>query len=92
MKSRSAAVLLALLLIGVFGLGVFLLVAADDMPAPGLILCAVAAAFGLICFLPLTRRTRRPDPASELEEHRLRSLAEDQARRLRGEFDSYLHE
>lgn len=92
MKPRLASVLIALLLIAVFGFGLFLLIAAEDMPAPGLILCTLAVAIALIRFLPRFRRARRADVASELEEHRLHSLAEDHARRLRGEFDSHLHE
>ena len=42
MNTRVKALLFALTLTLVFGLGVFLLVVADEMPAPGLILMAIS--------------------------------------------------
>lgn len=90
MKHRLASVLIALLLIAVFGLGVFLLVAAEETPAPGLILMAVSG--GILVYRWVGRRgppqanSDDESPFAALEQAR-ESYDYDQERRRRDEFD-----
>lgn len=89
MSARITGFLFFIVLAVVFGLGAFLAINARDAPAPGLVLCFLALAVGLARFTP-SSRNRRPkgmDAGAEVEEHQLKTLAEDQARRNRGEFD-----
>lgn len=51
MKSRLASALFTALLIALFGFGVFLLVVAEDMPAPGLLLMTISGVLILSRFL-----------------------------------------
>lgn len=89
MSARITGFLFFTVLAVVFGLGAFLAINARDAPAPGLILCVLALAVGLVRFASSSRnhRATRTDAGAEIEEHQLKTLAEDQARRNRGEFD-----
>lgn len=90
MKPRLASVLVALLLIAVFGFGLFLLVAAEDMPAPGLILMAVSG--GIILYRLFGHSGRSMTSADDDDsfvgsEQARESYDYDVERRRRGEFD-----
>lgn len=89
MSARITGFLFFIVLAVVFGLGAFLVINAKDAPAPGLILCLVALIAGVAQFTSSRRSsgTMRMDAGAEVEEHQLKTLAEDQARRNRDEFD-----
>lgn len=94
MKPRLASVLVTLLLIAVFGLGVFLLIAADEMPAPGLIL--MAGSGGIILYRWFGRHghsmTSSDDEGPFVASEQAReSYDYDMERRRRGEFDAGSH-
>jgi hypothetical protein len=91
MKSRFSSVLVVLLLLAVFGLGVFLLVIAEEMPAPGLILMALSG--GAFLFRLFARGGARSAVGSSARNpfagsaQASESYDYDMERRRRGEFD-----
>lgn len=95
MKSRLASALVTAFLIALFGFGVFLLVVAEDMPAPGLLLMTISGV------LVLSRLLSRRNTANALRSPRksafsdsaqaLKSYDEDFERRQRGDFDMDTH-
>lgn len=92
MSARITGFLFFIVLAVVFGLGAFLVIAAHQMPAPGLILMGVSIAL-LIARLT-GRRAGRRDPvdsngAFEGSERARDSYQYDVERRQRGEFDAH---
>lgn len=92
MNTRFAGILFFTILAVVFGLGVFLLIAADEMPAPGLILMAVS---GTLLIRRLFSRNTHvkhaqvdEDGPFEAAERARESFQYDVERRQRGEFDT----
>lgn len=61
MKSRLASLLLTALLLAVFGFGIFLLLVAEDTPAPGLILMLISGALMLSRFARRGARSTSSD-------------------------------
>lgn len=91
MSARITGFLFFTVLAGVFGLGAFLLIAADQMPAPGLILMGVSVA---LLVARLNGRASRRDPvdsdgAFKGSEQARDSYQYDIERRQRGEFDAH---
>ena len=91
MSARITGFLFFTVLAVVFGLGAFLLIAADQMPAPGLILMGVSIA---LLVARLTGRSGRRDPvdsngAFEGSEQARDSYQYDVERRQRGEIDAH---
>lgn len=95
MKSRLASALVTAFLIALFGFGVFLLVVAEDMPAPGLLLMTISGV--LVLSRLLSRRNtanalRSPSKSAFSDSAQaLRSYDEDFERRQRGDFDMDTH-
>lgn len=90
MSARITGFLFFIVLAVVFGLGAFLVIAADEMPAPGLILMGVSIA---LLIARLTRRAGRRNQvdsngAFEGSERARDSYQYDVERRQRGEFDA----
>jgi len=91
MSARTTGFLFFTVLAVVFGLGAFLLIAADQMPAPGLILMGVSIA---LVVARLTGRAGRRDTvdsngAFKGSEQAQDSYQYDVERRQRGEFDAH---
>lgn len=90
MKSRFSSVLVVLLLLAMFGFGVFLLMNAEEMPAPGLLLMAFSG--GILLYRWFGRRPARSHNNSDdshfdgLDQAR-ESYDYEAERRRRGDFD-----
>ena len=91
MSARITGFLFFSVLAVVFGLGAFLLIAADEMPAPGLILMGVSVAFLIARFRGRAGRRDTVDSevAFEGSQQARDSYQYDVERRQRGEFDAH---
>lgn len=93
MKSRLLSVLGTLFLIAVFGFGAFLFVAAEEVPAPGVILMGVSGALLLRRFFGRGRGPGRQAASQHSESpftgsrQALDSYDYDMERRRRGDSD-----
>ena len=92
MKVRFSAIVFVVLVVIAFGLGVFLLVAAEETPAPGLILVGLSSAV-LIGYVIRSRRsgtstTTTNSPWTAIDQDR-QSYEEDVERRRRDEPDRW---
>lgn len=91
MSARINSFLFFIVLAVVFGLGAFLFIAADEMPAPGLILMGVSVAFLIARYRGRAGRrdTVDSDGAFEGSRQARDSYQYDVERRQRGEFDAH---
>lgn len=90
MKLRPISALIALFLIAVFGFGLFLLIAAEEMPVPGLIVMLIS---GIVLLIHLMGRpnvrashTSSENPFTGLDQAR-ESHEYELERHRRGDFD-----
>jgi hypothetical protein len=93
MKFRVSSILLVLLLLTVFGLGVFLLMTAEETPAPGLLLMAFSG--GALIYRWLGRRAARSSSADDSHFEGLDQAREsydyEAERRRRGDCEMNAH-
>lgn len=94
MKSRISAFLVVLLLLAVFGFGVFLLMKAEEMPAPGLLLMAFSGGILLYRWFgrrPALSRSNSDDGHFDGLDQARESYEYEAERRRRGDFDVDAH-